>query len=278
MSQKRKMPSYVRAGTYMPRKAMRTGRAPKSVITRNVRNAFIGPLPRPLPAADRAAPMGSTFHGETKALDLGFGATVPVYAAGALNSTGLVTPLNMIVAGSSFFNRIGRKIEMKSIRVNGVIAQVGAVTRNCPLDYGRIMIVYDRQTNAAPCLISDILNNVDQGANNYSSAVGGGLIGINLNNRDRFLVLADRRIMLPQVTLTAGVISNVFPTDGTQDMIIDDFRKMANLTCHYKSDSTVAVIGDIVTGGLYLVTLASNAAGSEGWSFQWNSRLRFRDM
>jgi len=277
MSQKRKMPSYVRAGTYMPRKAMRT-RGPKSVITRNTRNAFIGPLPRPLPAADRSVPRGMTFHGETKALDLGFGATAPAYAAGALNSTGLVIPLNMIVAGSSFFNRIGRKIEMKSIRVNGVIAQVGAVTRTAPLDYGRIMIVYDRQVNAALPLISDILNNVDQGSNNYSSAAGGGLIGINLNNRDRFLVLADRRIMLPQCTLTAGVISAAFPVDGTQDMIIDDFRKMANLTCHYKADSNPAVIGDIVTGGLYLVTLASNAAGAENWSYQWNSRLRFRDM
>jgi len=207
---------------------------------------------------------------EVKAID------VP---AGTINfaSGGTVTALNLIQAGNSFFNRTGRKINMKSIALHGFI-NPQAVTGSFSEMYGRIMIVYDRQTNGALPTLADILQDVDQAG----AATNSVLADVNLNNRERFAVVADKRFFTPQVTLTAGVQSAAFPTDGvgfntmetSSNYRYDVFRKLKGLETHFKADSNPAVIGDIATGGLYLVTIIST---SGAWQLTLKTRLRYWD-
>jgi len=202
--------------------------------------------------------------GEIKSIDL-HGTTY------TLNSTVSITPLNLIRAGSSFFNRIGRKVEMKSLHLKGFIQPIRTVAAS---DYVRVMIVYDSQTNGALPSISDIIQDTDQAGTNNTTA----LSSTNLNNRDRFRVLCDYRIVMPSQTVTAGQISTpgwLDPSTTFNDL--ERFIPLKGLHTVYKADSAPAVIGDIATGGLYMVTYAGQAAGAEGFNFYASLRLRYVD-
>lgn len=200
---------------------------------------------------------------ETKSLDL--------YDTNyALNQTAVITPLNLMRAGSSFNNRIGRRIEMKSVRITGRLEAV----RTCPVeDYIRIMIVYDRQTNGGIPALADIVQDVLEDATTVSSVYSGSA----LNNRDRFVILRDKRIPVPSLTWTAGVITNP-GFDNSTEFGIDMFVKLKGLLTQYRADSAPGVIGDIATGSLLLVTFGGQIAGSEGWRASLTSRLRFNDQ
>lgn len=191
-----------------------------------------------------------------------------------LNATGTIQALNLIQVGSSMFNRIGRRVEMISIRLEANIAIINATRASLP-DYGRILVVYDRQTNGAYPAITDVLQDTDQLANNTTSS----LSGLNMNNRERFVTILDKRMFIPGVTNTATVITNPFPTDTCQfQPLTNEYRKLFKLTTHYKADSNPAVVGDISTGGLYIISLANLIAGTENFQMAWNARLKYVDI
>lgn len=201
---------------------------------------------------------------EVKSLDL-------PGAAYTLNTTALVTPLNLIRAGTSFFNRIGRKVTLKSLHIKG---QLRPVRTSAVVDYVRIMVVYDAQTNGALPAIADIIQDTDQAGTNTSNTYS----AANLNNRDRFKILMDERIPLPTITITAGVMTNPGLLDPVQPSVdIQRYIKLKNLPTMFKVDSSPAVIGDIATGGLYLVTFGANAAASEAFEYAASTRLRYID-
>jgi len=210
---------------------------------------------------------------EKKVLFTGTG--TPGAGALALNSTGTIVALNLIQVGSSMFNRIGRRVEMVSVRFNCLLNPLN-VTRAAPMDYGRVIIVYDRQTNGAYPALADILQDTDQAGTNTRTQFS----GLNMNNRDRFVTIMDIRMHLPFGQDTGGLLTNMFPSDTYAFKALnDEYRKLNKLTTHYKADSSPAVIGDISTGGLYLVSLAGSPAGSEIWEmYDWNVRLKYIDV
>lgn len=224
---------------------------------RNVSNAMVIP--------------GLLHQTKTEKKVLFTGTADPVNTFLALNSTGSVVGINLIQVGSSMFNRIGRKIEMRSVRLTMKLTAL-AVTRNTGFDYGRVMIIYDRQTNGAFPVMATILSDTDQSANNTTESAS----GLNMNNRERFVTILDKKIVIPQVTNTAGAYTNVVPSD--MPIMWDDFRQLRGLTTHYGADSNPAVIGDITTGGLYLISLAQNVAGAENFQMFFNVRLKYTDV
>lgn len=203
-------------------------------------------------------------RGEVNAVDL------PA-ASYALNTTGSIVALNLVRSGSTYVNRTGRRIEMKNVRISGLL---GALRTANASDYVRIAVVYDRQTNGALPSLSDVFQTTDQAAANTQT----GFSGANLNNRDRFVILMDQRICVPSQTVTAGQISTPGWQDQQQSQIyVERFIKLGGLLTQFKADSSPAVIGDIATGGLYLITFGGIVAGSEGWSATLETRLRFTD-
>jgi len=93
------------------------------------------------------------------------------------------------------------------------------------------------------------------------------------------VTLIDKKLSLPQATATAGVLTNVFPNDVNVPTQIDEFRKLRGLTTHYKADSNPAVIGDVATGGLFIIAFALfQATGTELYNYQWNLRLKYVDV
>lgn len=217
---------------------------------------------RPLPANKYA--LGS----EVKSLDI----TVNQ----GFTTSGLVTPINLVAAGSSFFQRIGRRIELKSLQTMLQLSPTPPQASDYyPSMTLRILIVYDSQTNGATPSVSDIIQSTNQVGTNFS----GNLALLNLNNRDRFTVIRDIKLVSPGYSTDAN---NDVNFTGTADQrnwrtMIDEYStKCKGCLTQYKADSSPPVIGDISTGGLFLVTIGFGAIST--WNLDGTVRMRFKDV
>lgn len=233
------------------------------------------PFRAPRPAPPKSVIPGLLYQTVTEKKVLFSGTADPVYGPLAFSTTGNLVGINLIQVGSSMFNRVGRKIEMRSVRLKGFIGTLAVTRATTSPDYARIIIVYDRQVNGAYPAIASVLQDTDQAGTNTSEAMS----GLNMDNRERFVTIMDKQIILPQATNTAGVLTNVFPNDTSLPCMIDEYRQLRGLTTHFKADSNPAVIGDISTGALYIISIAQvQADGTELFYFNWNCRLKYVDV
>lgn len=185
---------------------------------------------------------------------------------------GSFTPilLNGLAQGAGQTQRIGNKIAMKSLRVRGQILQLATAVAT----YARIIIYYDKQTNGNPCAAGDLLLTTTTAPVAATSVFS----ELNLQNVERFLILRDYVVSLPSASYAAGVQTNVGfdpgqNPNGGSILDVDMFIKLKGLQTLYKGAS--AVVGDIATGGLFMVCL--NYAGVAAWTFRNTERLRYYD-
>jgi hypothetical protein len=188
------------------------------------------------------------------------------------NTTDQLTCINLLTTGSSSWNRIGRKVSLKSVHVQGYFNP----TTNGNVAYAqfaRMLIIYDKQPNGSLPSISDVLRDqVNSATDSNVTLVSSGL---NLNNKDRFEIIADERWILPGVTAaqTTGIT-----TATCDEMHFEVYRKLKGREVHFKADSSPGVIGDIATGSLILITFGSLVSGYEPWNAQLSARVRFSDL
>lgn len=194
-------------------------------------------------------------------------------------TTSAAPTLGNPVEGSSFYNRIGRKICMKSVHIVGAILPSNANAGAEPAQFARFLVLYDRQPNGALPSVADVLNNYDESGTTSSSVFS----GLNMNNRDRFVVLRDRKFYLPALGVNGATPANVQgvqidPNVSDHSFIFRDFIPLKNLEMHFKANSANGPIGDVSTGSLiYLLISESDANATSAWQLQCNSRLRFVD-
>lgn len=157
-------------------------------------------------ARSRRVMSGATGRPEIKLVD-GLAGT-PGANTLTLDTAGRIQPVNLIASGSGFNNRIGRKIEMQSLHLHGVLTQTGTATTTT--DYTRIVVVYDRQTNGAVPVLQDIFTNYSQSSVTSSTVFS----DLNPDERERFQILADYRVVLPATTAagTTGASDGLQPT------------------------------------------------------------------
>ena len=162
-------------------------------------------------------------RGELKYLDVTF--------ASAHSSTGVLTLLNGLAPGTGPSQRIGRKVKNMSLLYRSGIGSgdLGAAPFRGLL---RTLIVYDKQANATAPTVNDILEGI------------GASSAMDMNNRDRFLVLFNRTAAIDQ-------------SGGNQSSKIELYKKM-NLNTIFNA-GTAGTIADITTGSIYLLTMAENA-------------------
>lgn len=218
------------------------------------------------------ATRGAVVRGpELKSLDFPLQANVPEQHH--ISTTATFDLLNGIQEGSSFYNRIGRRVQMRSIHITGNLIFSGNGS-GVP-EYLRVMLIYDRQPNGAAPVISDVLTDYDsQGATTTNS-----FSKMNMNNVERFAILRDQRIQIAENntgSAIAGAPASIlnYSTQGNINM----FVKLAGLETHFKASSNPAVIGDVATGALWLVTFGSIAVANAGIDIQYQSRLRYIDV
>lgn len=192
----------------------------------------------------------------------------------ACSQTAIFTLLNPIQEGSSFYNRIGRKICLRSIRLTGQICPRQGISTPGGPDYLRVMIIYDRQTNGNFPTFSDVLTSYDNTGATTSTCQS----HLNMNNTERFKVVRDIRISISSDAVAGANIIDEQVIDYKGKYNIDEYSKLRGYETHYKASSNPAVIGDISTGGLYLMTVGGNVVGSAGYSCIWTSRCRYTDV
>lgn len=199
----------------------------------------------------------------------------------SFTQAGTVTLLTVPVEGASFYNRIGRRIRMKSIQIKGAITPGLGNAAADTATLGRVMVLYDRQPNGALPSVADIITDyTSAGATSTTTRSG-----LNMNNRDRFVVLMDQFVVLPAVGISgvapAATIYYADPNNNAGgaeqgQLLINRFIKLKGLESHFKASA--GAIGDISTGSLIMLTIASDSANAGGsYTLAFEDRVKFLD-
>lgn len=176
-----------------------------------------------------------------------------------------VNLLNGIAQGTDYNQRIGRKAQMKSVLVNGNLFPTLQNSGSSPVGcFARIVVIYDTQPNSG-----SLPAGTDIFASNDTSSP------MNLNNRDRFKVIYDKRMQIGSYLLTAGGALSA----GSPNNVFWSKWKSCNYEIIFSG--TAATIGSISTGALYLCYTCDYVGGvgtpPSVVSVDWYTRVRFID-
>jgi len=203
-------------------------------------------------------------------------------------SMALVAPANgtssgilfqMPIEGASFYNRIARRTRGVSLEIRGHIKPSLANAAAKGLQWGRILIVYDRQANGAVPSLATVLADYDEAGNVTTVSTS----GVNMDNRDRFLILRDRKFLLPPVGINGVAPTTTSPNivAGNSDIaeskyLFTEYIKLNGLETQYKA-STSGAIGDIATGSYLIYCLDELDLTTSAWKLTYTVRYKFYD-
>lgn len=237
-----------------------TMRAEQAAASRTVsQNAMLGLM--------RRQALQSSSRPEVKWVD--YPTTTSNFRSAATPPTAvsIFTPLQ----GAAGFNRIGQKVTLKSLRVRGQVMNIATATQ----DVGRIIVVYDKQANAALPNWADLITSISAAG----AATTNVLCGLNMANRERFIVLADEMLLLPSVTNAGGlgVLTNlgaINTSDKNPSMFnFDRFIRLRDMEAHF-NNTNGGTFADVQTGSLNIFFVSGNDAQ---YSCIWNARVRYSD-
>lgn len=181
--------------------------------------------------------------------------------------------LNATKEGTGISQRVGRKINMKSIALKGAIynedqASIGP-------QFCRLILILDKQSNTSFPTIQTLLSDVDYNLVQHTEWNS----GLNIANSDRFTVLMDTMYTFPQRgdglnVVTGGQQSTM---NRTQDYRINNYIKLKGAEARYNGSDNNPSINQIVSGSLFLVAISDTPVGQSGFAFQGKSRLRYWD-
>jgi len=181
---------------------------------------------------------------------------------------------NMTTTGAGFWNRIGRKILLKSLnfKLRVMPNTDGDASVGPDEDWITVMIVYDKQCNGLFPVNGDILQSVNStGAGQTDSTSD-----INLNNRERFVILRRYFFNMTPYSWNGSAYNAPMLQDPTQPFAVNDYIKLNKLPTIYKSEASPPTIGNISTGSLLLFCIGKYPE-SPAWKIEFQARLRFYD-
>lgn len=172
------------------------------------------------------------------------------------DTTGTVTALNLIAVGDDNTSRDGREVCIKSVQLRGLARQFDTSTVNW--SKARILLVWDNAVNSGTiATVAQILS----AATSESFPL--------VDNARRFTILYDKSFSFGPINDGAGV-SYAAPCVAN----VEVYKKINSLTQY---SGTTAAIGSIQNGGLLMVTIGDQAAGTCG-VFRLATRVRFTDQ
>lgn len=183
-----------------------------------------------------------------------------------------VLPLNLIQSGAGSFNRIGRLIRMKSVRLIGnlVWAITPDDTTGDAIDTTvRMVVIYDSQPNGILPTFDTIFGTTTQTGTELTDAP---FDPLKYDYMERFKVLRDMKFALPPVSFAAGNNSSRLLTTP-----FDVFIKLKGLSTTYRQDSSPSTIADIATGALYVIYRATFDTDNAYCNVDGLARLRYSD-
>lgn len=167
----------------------------------------------------------------------------------ACDQTGAVLLLNSIARGSDYNQRVGRILTMVGMELRFRDYVTGTTGTD---QFHRIVVVYDRQPNAAACSWNDVFGGV------------GCFLPMNINNRARFVVLHDEVNYLN----SAG--------EAGSAKYCEIVKRLEHSTVF--NAGSVPSIADITTGSVYMLTCGLNVAGATAGTVQGTARIYYVDQ
>lgn len=221
----------------------------------------------------RVSPVFLRSQGELKGVDTELALT-PVIATTNTNASSFV--LNLVAPGTGSYNRVGRKIFNRNVRIFGHLEYTYsgvATTENLNGSTLRMVLVWDKQPSGVTPTFDTIFGSTTQDATESTDIFD----PLKYDNMQRFRILKD-------VHITA-LINSQNTTGGTEDYIInnyyvDEFVDLKNRETTYSGQSSPCTIADISTGALFLFFRADQAtANINAWTVAstCKSRLRYTD-
>jgi len=240
-------------------------------------SAWSQPIKKRFKALRKNKPIGRSkpYGPELKCVDIKLEA-MPINGSG---STANFVLLNAIQEGSSFYNRIGRKINLKSLMVTIDVEKTFANTTSVPPQFARMVVLYDAQPNGVAPVYSDVMQDVTQSGTSSISVYS----SLNLNNRDRFRILLDKKIKLPPLGASGAPFitgDNSVYEQNSGSQKVSKYLKLKGIETMFKSNSSPASIADISTGALWCMVIGQDTAVAPAQGFVANltTRLRYYDL
>jgi len=222
-----------------------------------------------LPVQLRTRTYGNRTNGQMKATELkGVDSIINQNPLSTdLSSNAGFYTVNLIQPGTGSWNRVGRKIRMKSLRIKCIMNFNSLSNPALFNNNARMVVVYDKQPSGALPIFSTIFGGTDQNGTESS----GILFNLAYDNTERFSVLSDE--------VYSGDIKVIKDTEATQYTInIDKFIKLKGLTTVYSGQSNPCTIADISSGALYIILRAEIGDGSDSVDVEKSiCRLRYYD-
>lgn len=221
---------------------------------------------RSMPVAKPAVVVVNKTDGEVKGMDT-YILETPIATT---NTNGDIRVLNLIEQGSGSWNRVGRKVRYKSLRIQGSVygsLTPAVTTGNTEETWMRMVIVWDKNPNSGAIPAFDAIFGVTDAGGAESTSV---YDPPRFDNMGRFQVLCDKtyRIDFGQV-FTAGDTNTV-----TKYIHVDEFIKLTGKESIFSGQSDPMTIADIASGALYMVLRNYTSALL---NIECNTRLRYYD-
>lgn len=210
--------------------------------------------------------------GELKGLDTSLDMT-PIVST--VNSNANAVVLNLVQQGSGSWNRVGRKIRSKSVRLTGLATfyyRPDPTTGNLVDSTMRMVVVHDKQPsgNAIPSFDSIFGGTAQDGAEStvvYSP--------LKYDNMMRFSTVRD-------ITFSGDINSYngaAGTTNSSQVTIkFDEYIPLHNHETVFGGQSDPMTIADLSSGAFYVYFRASNNSANLYWSINVSTaRLRYYD-
>lgn len=193
-------------------------------------------------------------------------------------TNGSACVLNCVQPGSGSWNRVGRRISMKSLRLRGAVEAL-LDNNNDPASNStrgmviRMVVVYDKQpSSGAIPTWNTIFGHTTQDGTEAAQLSD----GLRYDNTGRFRIIRDKTFTLNPQGIESVPASNA---GVIQVRAFDEYIDLKGLETIYSGQSNPCTIADISTGALYLYVRYSSDTPNSASNFFNNScaRLRFTD-
>lgn len=188
-----------------------------------------------------------------------------------LGAAAVATPLCLCAptVGAALNQRIGRKIFVKKIKVNGTIAVAVQATQAAADNSfkARIVLVQDKQTNATQMTAAQLFNDAGQASTTINSFQ-------NPNNFGRFRVLKDKMITVSNLNMTGSAAANDVVQAGYVYNFKISFVFPQPVECHFNATNG-GTVADIVDNSFHLICGVDSVAYAPTMSYY--SRVSYKE-
>lgn len=170
--------------------------------------------------------------------------------------------LHKIADGTGQSERLGRKLTVAQVHINGTIVQQGATNNGQNTAKIRIMVVLDKQCNGATATVTGTGGPLETADVNSFR---------NLENSSRFKVLADKTMMMVQTGAAENAGVGYLFGESKRGFKIN----LPRLNIPVEFSGTTGALTEIRSNNIFVMALSDENTNTP--QIQYIARIRFRD-